>query len=276
MRLLSFNGNRLVCTKDLINEHPPYAILSHTWGDEDDEVTFSDIAAGKGSDKLGYRKAQFCARQAASDGLSYFWIDTCCIDKSNSTELQKEINSMFRLYKNAAKCYVYLSDVTKHGDYSQHDSLPVLSWESCFRKSRWFTRGWTLQELLAPAKVEFFSSECAHIGSKESLEQQIHEITQIPVDVLRGRRLSEFSVDKRMSWSESRFTTYPEDKAYSLLGIFGVYIPLIYGEGQDSAFTRLRRAISEQGQLCFGFIQLIYLYEATTNFLHHQKLPKVS
>ncbi|KAL7906513.1 HET domain-containing protein [Trichoderma velutinum] len=246
MRLLSFSGNRLVCTKDLINEPPPYAILSHTWGGEDDEVTFSDITAGKGSDKPGYRKIQFCARQAASDGLSYFWVDTCCIDKSNSTELQREINSMFRLYKNATKCYVYLSDVAKHGNYDQNDSSPVSSWESSFRKSRWFTRGWTLQELLAPATVEFFSSECAHLGSKESLEKEINEITQIPLDVLRGRRLSEISIDKRISWSEGRSTTYPEDMAYSLLGIFGVYIPLIYGEGQDNAFTRLRRAISDQ------------------------------
>ncbi|KKP02741.1 HET and Ankyrin domain-containing protein [Trichoderma harzianum] len=246
MRLLSFNGNRLACTKDLIDEPPPYAILSHTWGGDDDEVTFSDITAGKGPDKPGYRKIQFCARQAASDGLSYFWIDTCCIDKSNSTELQREINSMFRLYKNAAKCYVYLSDVTKHGDNDQLDSSPASSWESSFRKSRWFTRGWTLQELLAPATVEFYSSECVHLGSKDSLEREIHEITQIPIDVLRGRRLSQISIDKRMAWSEKRSTTYPEDKAYSLLGIFGVYIPLIYGEGQDNAFARLRRAINEQ------------------------------
>ncbi|KAK4073167.1 uncharacterized protein Triagg1_5447 [Trichoderma aggressivum f. europaeum] len=215
MRLLSFNGNRLVCTKDLINEPPPYAILSHTWGGDDDEVTFSDITAGKGSAKPG-------------------------------TELQREINSMFRLYKNAAKCYVYLSDVTKHGDNNQVDASPAPSWESSFRKSRWFTRGWTLQELLAPATVEFYSSECAHLGSKESLERGIHEITGIPIDVLRGRRLSEISIDKRMAWSERRSTTYPEDKAYSLLGIFGVYIPLIYGEGQDNAFARLRRAINEQ------------------------------
>ncbi|PKK53969.1 hypothetical protein CI102_1153 [Trichoderma harzianum] len=254
MRLLSFNGNRLACTKDLIDEPPPYAILSHTWGGDDDEVTFSDITAGKGPDKPGYRKIQFCARQAASDGLSYFWIDTCCIDKSNSTELQREINSMFRLYKNAAKCYVYLSDVTKHRDINQVESSPAPSWESSFRKSRWFTRGWTLQELLAPATVEFFSSECAHLGTKESLEREIYEITEIPIDVLRGRRLSQISIDKRMAWSEKRSTTYPEDKAYSLLGIFGVYIPLIYGEGQDNAFARLRCAINEQdilkGELC--------------------------
>ncbi|KAL7934707.1 hypothetical protein V8C35DRAFT_34444 [Trichoderma chlorosporum] len=246
MRLLSFSGNHLVCTKDLISDPPQYAILSHTWGDEDDEVNFSDIAAGRGPDKPGYRKIQFCAKQATADGLSYFWIDTCCIDKSNSTELQKEINSMFRLYKNAAKCYVYLSDVAKYGDYSQHGSSPVLDWELSFRKSRWFTRGWTLQELIAPTKVDFFSSDGVYLGSKGSLEMEIYEITQIPVDVLRGRQLSEMSIDKRMSWSEGRFTTYPEDKAYSLLGIFGVYIPLIYGEGQDSAFTRLRRAITEQ------------------------------
>ncbi|KAL6787490.1 HET domain-containing protein [Trichoderma sp. SZMC 28012] len=237
MRLLSFNGNRLVCTKDLIDDPPPYAILSHTWGGDDDEVTFSDITAGKGSDKPGYRKIQFCARQAASDGLSYFWIDTCCIDKSNSTELQREINSMFRLYKDAAKCYVYLSD-------------------SSFRKSRWFTRGWTLQELLAPATVEFYSSECARLGSKESLLREIYEITEIPIDVLRGRRLSQISIDKRMAWSEKRSTTYPEDKAYSLLGIFGVYIPLIYGEGQNNAFARLRRAIHEQGQASNFYISL--------------------
>ena len=119
------------------------------------------------------------------------------------------------------------------------------SWESAFRKSRWFTRGWTLQELIAPPSVEFFSSEGKRLGDKKSLERQIHEITGMAVQALQGRALSEFSVDERLSWAEKRETKREEDKAYSLLGIFDIYMPLIYGEGMDNAFRRLREEIDK-------------------------------
>jgi len=92
-----------------------YAILSYTWGKE--EVIFQDMEAGadmsKTVSKAGWTKIQFYAKQAAADGLQYFWIDTCCIDKKNAVELGAAINSMFRWYQNAAKCYVYLSDIPK-------------------------------------------------------------------------------------------------------------------------------------------------------------------
>ena len=246
MRLLELKTNgEFSLTKYLINNIPPYAILSHTWGDDDEEVTFKDLVEGTGKSKAGYRKIQFCGEQAASDGLQYFWVDTCCIDKSNSAELSEAINSMFRWYRDAAKCYVYLSDVSIN-DYDQNDQFSQ-SWESAFRESRWFTRGWTLQELIAPASVEFFSREGKRLGDKKSLERQIHEITGIAVQALQGSPLSDFSVAERMSWAEKRETKRKEDKAYSLLGIFDIHMPLIYGEGRKKRSAGFkRRSISVQ------------------------------
>src|SRR5271155_2034114 len=112
MRLLEYHGNEFSLTKDLLDNIPAYAILSHTWGDDGQEFTFEDLAKGAGKSKPGYRKIRFCGEQAARDGLRYFWVDTCCIDKSDAAELQSAINSMFQWYKNAARCYVYLPDVS--------------------------------------------------------------------------------------------------------------------------------------------------------------------
>jgi Heterokaryon incompatibility protein (HET) len=246
MRLLQLKTNgEFGLTKDLINKIPPYAILSHTWGGEDDqEVSFKDLVEGSGNTKPGYRKIQFCANQADRDGLQHFWVDTCCIDKSNNTELSEAINSMFRWYRNSAKCYVFLSDVSSN-DHDQN-SLSFQSWESAFRNSRWFTRGWTLQELIAPPLVEFFSLEGERLGDKKSLERQVHEVTGVAVRALQGCSLSEFSVAERMSWAEKRKTTREEDKAYSLLGIFDKHIPLIYGEGMENALRRLQEVIDSR------------------------------
>jgi hypothetical protein len=155
MRLLELQSNGDVSlTKDLISNIPPYAILSHTWGNDDEEVSFKDLMEGSGKTRCGYEKILFCATQATNDGLQYFWIDTCCIDKSNNAELSEAIISMFRWYRNATKCYVYLADVSTLG-HNPTDQL----WEPAFGKSRWFTRGWTLQELIAPSSVEFFTLE---------------------------------------------------------------------------------------------------------------------
>ncbi|KAH0565161.1 hypothetical protein GP486_001439 [Trichoglossum hirsutum] len=232
-------------TKDFIGDDiPRYAILSHTWGADVEEVTFEDLIKGTGKSKAGYRKIRFCGEQAALDGLHYFWVDTCCIDKSNSAELQEAINSMFRWYHNAAKCYVYLSDVSRLA-LDSSDKLNQPPWKLAFRKSRWFTRGWTLQELVAPESVEFFSKDWEKFGNKKSLERLIHEITGIPVRALQGSPLARFSVSERMLWADKRETTRKEDKAYSLLGIFGVHMPLIYGEGGDNALTRLREEIGK-------------------------------
>ncbi|KAH7396273.1 P-loop containing nucleoside triphosphate hydrolase protein [Pyrenochaeta sp. MPI-SDFR-AT-0127] len=240
MRLLQrLSGGDFELTSFEDDQLPPYAILSHTWA-EGQEVTYHDLVAGINKEKTGFKKIVFCGEQAAADGLRYFWVDTCCIDKSNNNELNTSINSMFRWYQLATKCYVYLSDV------SVPDGVldARITWSEAFRQSRWFTRGWTLQELLAPANVDFFSQEGTRLGNKISLEQDIHQITKIPVEMLRGRRrLTEFSVDERMSWASARKTTLKEDKIYCLLGIFQVFLPLIYGEGEDHATLRLKEEI---------------------------------
>ena len=246
MRLLErSSAGKFVLTKDFIddNEVPPYAILSHTWA-EGEEVTFEDLTNDTGKVKLGYEKIRFCGERARQDGLRYFWVDTCCINKANFTELSQAINSMFHWYQNATKCYVYLSDVSTTR-WKASDQSSGFPWETAFRVSRWFTRGWTLQELLAPGSVEFFSREGKWLGDKGILERQICEIMGIPDQALRGTPLFSFGVDERMSWAEHRQTTHKEDEAYSLLGIFDVHIPLIYGEGRHNALTRLREEIDK-------------------------------
>lgn len=249
MRLLELIDNgEFSLTNDLVgHDIPQYAILSHTWGQDSEEVTFKDLMEGAGKSKAGYYKVRFCGEQAASDGLRYFWVDTCCIDKSNNTELSEAINSMFRWYRDAAKCYAYLSDISRltFDDKNQFSQLP---WETAFRESRWFTRGWTLQELIAPASVEFFSREHKRLGDKKSLERQVHEITGIPITALRGSPLSHFTVSERISWAENRETKREEDKAYSLMGIFDIYMVPIYGEGMNNAFRRLQEEIDRSSK----------------------------
>jgi hypothetical protein len=237
MRLLKLEANgEFSLTNDITNPTTPYAILSHTWGEDNKEVTFADLKDSSGKTKDGYKKLRFCGQQAACDGLQYFWVDTCCIDKSNSNEISEAINSMFRWYRNAAKCYVYLTDVMTN----DRIDLLLQPWEAAFRNSRWFTRGWTLQELIAPTLVEFFCSNGQRLGDKKSLEQQLHEITGIAVPAIQGAALSDFDVNERMSWARDRETKRPEDRAYSLLGIFGIHMPLIYGEGMINALSRLQ------------------------------------
>lgn len=226
------------------DDPPPYAILSHTW-EEGQEVSYQDLIDGAGRNKTGFEKIRFCGERAVADKLQYFWVDTCCIDKTNNSELDTAINYMFRWYQRSSKCYVYLSDVSV-GDHDPA-AFPI-TWTDAFRRSRWFTRGWTLQELMAPGSVEFFSREGKRLGSKITLEQQIHDITRIPIDALRGQNLADFSVEERMSWVASRVTTVKEDRAYCLLGIFGVFLPVIRGEGEEHAMRRLRREMREQQQ----------------------------
>jgi hypothetical protein len=242
MRLL----RRLPDSDDFILEEyvgssiPPYAILSHTWGLDNDEVTFKDVTKSRGKDKLGYRKLKFCSEQAAKDDLHFFWVDTCCIDKTSSAELTEAINSMFKWYREAEKCYVLLSDVSVSSPVTE---ITQEKWVEVFQRSRWFKRGWTLQELLAPRSVEFFSKYEDKIGDKKSLQDALHVTTGLPIPALKNSTLSQFTIDERFSWAERRETKREEDAAYSLLGIFDTQIPLIYGEGRDRAFARLRREI---------------------------------
>jgi hypothetical protein len=236
MRLLQFDKDGAFSLIERTGQDvPPYAILSHTWGNDEDEVKFKDIVEGTVNDKPGYRKLDFCQKQAAKDNLQFFWVDTCCINKDSGAELSEAINSMFSWYRMAAKCYVYLSDVSTT-DPETHQSLET---------SRWFTRGWTLLELLAPASVKFFSAEGHLIGDKRSLVQRITNITGIPPEALEGKALTEFAINERMKWAKGRETTREEDAAYSLLGIFGVHMPYIYGEGRDYALRRLQKEIRE-------------------------------
>jgi len=244
MRLLRLSSQgELSLTVDIVDNVPPYAILSHTWGPDSDEVTFDDLQSGLDRAKAGYAKILFCGKQAKKDGLEFFWVDTCCINKANHAELSEAITSMFRWYHNAVKCYVYLADVCAHTRDCNGQSQSA--WNTDFRTSRWFTRGWTLQELLAPNKVEFFSREEELLGDKQSLVQPIHEITQIPTAAINGSPMSYFSVAERMRWAVKRRTKKPEDKAYCLLGMFGIFMPLIYGEGEN-AFVRLQEEISKR------------------------------
>jgi hypothetical protein len=243
MRLLTLEDDgEFGFIERLGDQIPEYAVLSHTWGQDEDEVTYRDMTNGTGKDKAGYRKIHFCAKQAAKDGLQYFWVDTCCIDKSSSLEVQEAINSMYRWFSDAVKCYAYLSDVSADTTTDDQDLSRTL--RLAITKSRWFTRGWTLQELVAPHSVVFFSVEGTRLGDKQSMEDQLSEITGISVEVLRGRPLSEVTIEERMSWIEGRSTKREEDAAYCLLGIFDINMTPRYGEGRERAMARLERKIT--------------------------------
>lgn len=245
MRLLKADGNGGYSLTEFFDDDiPPYAILSHTWGSDDDELTFKDMKKGRKKDRPGYAKIIFCAKRAAVHGLEYFWIDTCCIDKSSSAELSEAINSMFRWYQNAAICYVYLTDV-----FSRDPTWTMIreasEWKIDFQTSRWFTRGWTLQELIAPRLVGFYSQEGDFLGDKISLLHDIQHISQISAFALQGHGLGCFSREDRMNWALGRKTKRGEDAAYSLLGLFGIHMPLIYGEGKAKALERLEKKINK-------------------------------
>lgn len=272
MQLLNVRTYRL---ERFYNERstPPYAILSHTWTDGK-EVQYADLlrySPEGADDKLDWKKIHYTCRQAIADGLSYAWIDTCCIDKSSSAELSEAINSMFRWYQNAKICYVYMADVGTMEEMSKgesggtqwpstvpnlcwdadgktmHDSIPVASRGLLqtlqIRQSRWFTRGWTLQELIAPPLLVFYDCNWRFMGSRRSLLPDIRATTGIPNRVLIGSdRLHNYGIAVRMSWASRRTTTRVEDEAYCLLGIFDINMPLLYGEG-PKAFLRLQEEI---------------------------------
>ncbi|KXH47134.1 HET domain-containing protein [Colletotrichum salicis] len=180
----------------------PYAILSRKWEREEDEVTFEDMGSAEVRSKkvLGWSKILQTCDEALERGIRYAWIDTCCIYKRNLTELTESVNSMY---------------VDPEGDLA---------------KSTWFTRGWTLQELIAPCKIEFYDKSWNIIGSRINLSREIQSL------------LASIPVGRRMSWAAGREAKKVEDRAYSLLEIFGVSMPLLYGEG-DQAFIRLQEEI---------------------------------
>lgn len=233
-----------------------YAILSHTWRREG-EPTLQEymnhsmsppaVASGRGikEDRLAKRasagkeerfaKVRETCRLARARNIPYAWIDTVCIDKTSSAELTEAINSMFRWYKDAAVCFAYLVDLPVGPRKDLWHTLSLC---------RWFTRGWTLQELVAPKTVEFYDEAWNLRGDKHELSELLSAITRIDEDVLRDSSLlRNIPVARRMSWASRRQCTRVEDVAYSLFGVFDIHMPLIYGEG-DKAFIRLQEAIA--------------------------------
>jgi hypothetical protein len=212
---------------------PKYAILSHTW--DEDEVSLQEFQnpSDKTYEKLGYQKILKAVEIANFDGHEWIWIDTCCIDKTSSLELSEAINSMYKWYGQSQICYAYISD----GETESFEScsMPV--------NSRWFTRGWTLQELIAPPQVTFLSKEWLKVADKSSHLQVLNERTGIHIAALENSDLSHFSIAQRMSWAAHRQTTREEDLAYCLIGLFNVNMPLLYGEGGTKAFIRLQEEI---------------------------------
>ncbi|OAQ76079.1 HET domain-containingprotein [Purpureocillium lilacinum] len=223
------------------SDAPPYAILSHTWGNE--EVTFQDFINPDQtvrSRKQGFAKISKTCSLAKSEGLKYAWVDTCCIDKTSSAELTEAINSMFQWYRDAVTCYAWLADLPSSAVVDGRPEKTSLS------RCRWFTRGWTLQELIAPRAVQFFDQAWAPCGTKASIGEMLTEITMVNASVLEDPELlPTLSIAQRMSWAATRQTTRVEDMAYCLLGIFDVNMPMLYGEG-SRAFLRLQEEIARE------------------------------
>lgn len=238
-------------------EVPPYASVSHMWGDE--ELSFQDWLYVQNQDparwglekieeemnllksKNGYLKAMRACQQAQQDGYDWIWMDTMCIEKTSSAELSEAVDSMFKWYANSSVCYAYLGDVPNLDQDECHVQ------DSLFRKSRWFTRGWTLQELIAPSKLEFYSANWTVIGSKYDLVNLLNEITRVPRECLvNSNCVNLCSIAAKMSWASRRETSRDEDLAYCLMGIFNVHMPLIYGEGLENAYLRLQEEIIKE------------------------------
>ncbi|RDX40567.1 HET-domain-containing protein [Lentinus brumalis] len=223
-----------------------YAALSHVW--DKTEQSFQDVrkiqerCASDGTNPRDFvcEKIRRCCELAESHGYKWVWIDTCCIDKTSSTELSEAINSMFRYYALSSICYGYLRDVECAEDYDD------FKWRQRLLRSIWFQRGWTLQELIAPRFFLFVSKSWEVLRSKADLASDIQKATRIPAAVLRIEiSHTTYSISQRMSWLGLRKTTRLEDEAYCLLGIFDVHMPALYGEG-GNAFQRLQEAIMRQ------------------------------
>jgi hypothetical protein len=265
MRLLNVETLKL----EFFETHlaPPYAILSHTWGK--DEVTFQELLAhteANSPESRGWAKVKGACKKAASSafGLQWIWIDTCCIDKTSSSELSEAINSMFSWYSHSTMCYAFLDDfhapIASDGEPYQASLIDLC-------KLRWFTRGWTLQELIAPTKVEFCDLNWHTFGSKASLTPVISAITAIDGKVLIDpKSLSAFGIAQRLSWAADRETTRLEDQAYCLMGIVDVNMPLLYGEGRK-AFIRLQEEIIKNSadMSIFAWTQTLESYELDRN-----------
>jgi hypothetical protein len=231
MRLINARSMKL---EDFTAEAPEYAILSHTWSDG--EVSLQEFIQCPEGGKEGYSKITSICRVALDEGIEYCWVDTCCIDKTSSAELVEAINSMFNWYQRAKVCFAYLSDLDLNKDSEESVATRV-------GRCRWFTRGWCLQELIAPKDLRFYDCYWRLVSTKKSLRISLSQMTSIDQDVLENSsRMYTKPIARRMSWAAKRQTTRVEDIAYSLLGIFDVNMPLLYGEG-EKAFGRLQEEI---------------------------------
>jgi len=230
------------------DEVKEYAILSHRWMKEEEEMDYREmVKLAKTTEKRdeirqrhGYQKILQSCKQARKDGYKWLWVDTCCIDKRSSAELSEAINSMYRWYENAQVCYAYLHDVPD-------PQFPTASDKERYPDFRgwpeWFSRGWTLQELIAPSNVQFFNKDWKSLGYKRMLAPTLEAITGIPKHILTdGLRGNRPCVAQIMSWAAHRKTTRVEDRAYSLMGLLDVNMPMLYGEGKK-AFHRLQLEI---------------------------------
>ncbi|KAI0827259.1 heterokaryon incompatibility protein-domain-containing protein [Trametes gibbosa] len=256
-----------------------YAILSHTWSpkEEGGEQSYAELLELQNAVErfwedarlLGFpefprddpnanlsifkhpklsKKIKGICKVAREAGYDLIWMDACCVDQSNSAELSEAINSMYEWYRLADVCYVYLIDVPNTDNPTREKSL--------FRLSRWHKRGWTLQELVAPEYVIFLTASWEFLGTRTGLASTLKQITNVNFDILTGMAsLHSVSVARRMSWASKRETTRIEDRAYSLLGVFGVHLSPIYGEGPN-AFLRLQeeiiRTIPDQSIFAWG------------------------
>lgn len=219
---------------------PEYAILSYTWQQE--EISLQELEGDLNKDKAGWIKVKNFCELAGSEGYTFVWIDTCCIDKTSSTELSEAINSMYHWYQSAMLCYAYLEDV----DETKREAGFL---DVALQRPFWFTRGWTLQELIAPSHVVFLSADWTTLGTKISLCRDLSSVTGINVEILlKPQLLLTTSIARRMSWAADRKTTRSEDIAYCLMGIFDVNMPLLYGEGCSKAFIRLQEEIIKNSE----------------------------
>ena len=224
-----------------------YAILSHRWI-EDTEVDYEEMIGLANMDievrdeirqRPGYRKIWDTCQQAMRDGYEWVWVDTCCIDKRSSAELSEAINSMYRWYEHSGVCYAYLHDVPDPS-FPQNDKS---RYPNSNGWPEWFSRGWTLQEMVAPRTVQFFNKDWHPIGDKARLAAKLKDITGVPQHILlRGLAGNRPCVAQIISWASERTTTRVEDRAYSLMGLLDVNMPMLYGEGQK-AFHRLQLEI---------------------------------
>ena len=278
MRLL--NTKTLQFAEFYDSDIPHYAILSHRWGS--DEVSYSDFVACQNKDTAGYVKIiEACELAADYYDYDWIWIDTCCINKDSSTEVSEAINTMYRWYRNAELCLAYLSDVSSKPEGSTYEAFLLE-----FQNSEWFTRGWTLQELLAPPEVIFVSNQWQPIGTRNGYATVISKITNIDYDaILHQSSPEKWSIASRMSWASRRRTSRVEDEAYCLLGLFGINMPLLYGEGRR-AFRRLQEEIvrTEDDESVFAWyanpdLPKVLLSEnifapSTSNFAHCGNISK--